>query len=162
MNSGNFSTYSFIALLCLTSSSFVIHMYNLVFSNKFKPLNKFLTFFSPCSLYLPAILLHKFQMPQGSWTTVLSTQLSNTTVLCSRPPLYTVVRKVFEDRITVGSSGFPSFIIVPTIWPMSKNCYSIYIVQFYHYLWEEGKSSPRAKALSWTLNYSWWRANRGF
>ena len=101
MNSGNFSAYSFMALLCLTSSSFVIHMYNLVFSNKFKPLNKFLTFFSPCSLYLPAILLHKFQMPQGSWTTVLSTQLSNTTVLCSRPPLYTVVRKVFEDKITV-------------------------------------------------------------
>ena len=102
MNSGNFSTYSFIAVLCLTSSSFTIHMYNLVFSNKFKEIPRQIFYiFSPCSLHLLAILLHKFQMPQGSWTTVLSTQLSNTTVLCSRPPLYTVVRKVFEDKITV-------------------------------------------------------------
>lgn len=40
------SAYSFIAVLCLTSSSFTIHMYNLVFSNKFKEiLDRFLTFF---------------------------------------------------------------------------------------------------------------------
>lgn len=72
----------------LTSSSFIIHMYTLVFSNKFKEIPKQISdIFSLCSLHLLATLLHKFQMPQASWTTVLSTLLSDTTVLCSRPPL---------------------------------------------------------------------------
>lgn len=108
----NFSTYSFLAICCLASSSFFIHMHNLVFSNKLKGIPKQISnILSPSSYYLLVIRLHKFKMPQASWT-ILSAQLNDTTVLCSKyPSPHCSPESAWQKAgMTVGSSClFPLF-----------------------------------------------------